>query len=594
FIFSKPFSSPTMIDTLASKSGIKVDKIPPIPPNRIILQDSSSPESIDYETLRRDSLRLANGIRGRFGKPLIANHFGSRSSAGPVVLIHLPNCVSWPVIALGFFAAGWTVTGSNPHSTVSELAHIIKLCEPRVIICRPAGDGADNIRKACIAAEHKKVDIFLAVPSSSSDDRWTTLLSDHELEIEPFVQANTRLALILWTSGKHRFSHCNHFAAFNVVTLAGTTGKSKGAMITHRAIIACLVLLYMYNSGYSAEEQWIGVPPFYHIFGLYALALMGMSCAAEQIHPSQFDLVDYLRLVTKHKATILFLAPPVAVALAKYGLPNNPSLSLKSARFAVIGGAPLSPAIVRQLWECVGLLAKQGYGMTEVGSISGFRTNTWKEIEPKLNSCGIPSFLVQVKIIGMDGESVGKNRPGEIVISSPAQMLGYLKNPNATAETIYPDGVHTGDIGYMDDDGYITRRFKELIKVLLTFIPYSFQVSPSEIEAVISSLSDVQEAAVSSVYSETQGTELPIAYIVPRNSAMLNTTHSITTELAALADAVKSVVEKNLIHYKRLRGGITFVSVIPKTSSGKFLRPALKDLQGMHVECYTKGALSKL
>jgi acyl-CoA synthetase (AMP-forming)/AMP-acid ligase II len=171
-------------------------KFPPVSPHKPIFYDPKTSTAITYSRLRRDTLRLAHGIHRRFGIPRTTDVFGAGSLAGPVVLVHLPNCIAWPVLALGFLAAGWTVTGTNPGYTATELAHVVEQCEPRVIICNPGSGGERVVRAACTAANHKKLDIVFV--ESDNDiygtprealikNSWTSLLSNQELQVSPLV-----------------------------------------------------------------------------------------------------------------------------------------------------------------------------------------------------------------------------------------------------------------------------------------------------------------------------------------------------------------------------------------------------------------------
>jgi len=167
----------------------------PIPPHRPVFYDPNTSSAITYSRLRRDTLRLAQGIHQRYGVPQAADIFGKGSRAGLSVLLHLPNCMAGAVLVLGFLAAGWTVTAKNPGYTVMELVHIVKQCEPRIVICNPGSGGRISCAPPATVAGHGNVDIFL----DSNDDLygtrgnvprrniWTSLLSELELQVSPLV-----------------------------------------------------------------------------------------------------------------------------------------------------------------------------------------------------------------------------------------------------------------------------------------------------------------------------------------------------------------------------------------------------------------------
>ncbi|KAF8587945.1 acetyl-CoA synthetase-like protein [Ramaria rubella] len=563
FIFSNPFmhSSP-LVKAWNEYEEKKLITFPPVAPHTRIYYDPDSGAALTYSRFRSITLCLAHGINTRFGEPKVTDTFGSGSRAGPVVLIHLANCLVWPVIALGFLAAGWTVTATNPGYTSSELVHVINL--------------------TCKSIHHADVEFFLVDPSDDAYDSqrvygessWTTLLSSKEFEVSSLSaeQAEHRIGFILWTSG--------------------TSGLSKGAMLTHRAIVAGIVLQCTHYSGYSSDERWIALPPFYHIMGLYLIALMAPVIGATAILVPKFTLEGYLRLATTHRATHLHFAPPVAVALANSELLDAPWCSLSSVKMMMCGGAPLASEIIREVWRRTGKAIKIGYGLTETGVLTSFRKDEWDDMNAPLGACGKPYDNLELNIIDENGNPVHGDKSGEIVVRTPAQTLGYLKNPQGTAATFCAYGFRTGDIGYIDGDGNlrVVDRLKELIKYK------GFQVSPTELEGVIAMLPDVQDVAVSSLYSTAQGTELPTAYISPRHVNLTTSTSSSVPlpELVSLADKVKMIVEQNCIQYKWLRGGVVFLPAVPKSPSGKILRRLLKEAKAYHVQCYKSPAQSKL
>ncbi|KAF8512165.1 hypothetical protein BU17DRAFT_96567 [Hysterangium stoloniferum] len=614
FIFSNPFSpSSPIVRSLNDKLKRDNTTYPPITPRKQIFYDPTSSTAITYERLRRDTLRLAHGIRQRFGVPQTTDAFGSGSCAGPVVLVQLPNCLVWPVVALGFIAAGWTVTGISPANTALEIAHFIKLCEPRIFICQEDTGGENQIRSACKTVGHRNADFFFVDPIgewygqlSSQRNSWTSLLSNEEFSVPPLI-----IILDALDGRGGKLQSCTYLMDFRlgyflyfsrncliIITIQGTTGKPKGAMLTHRSVVASLILTWLANPGYSPNETWIAAAPFYHVFGLEVQLLTAACIGATVIVLPKFDLEEYLRIATIHRVTHLHIVPPIAVQLAKSDLLDQPWCSLKSVVAASVAGAPLSPEIITEVWKRVGIVVKMIYGMTETGPITSITSNTWPDVEARLGSCGRPLYSLEVRILGPDGKYLTDGKSvGEIIIRTPGQLLGYIKSPEATAEVLHGDGVHTGDLGYIDGTGdvRILGRSKELIKYK------GFQVSPSELEALIGGLSQVRDVAVSSRYAEAQATELPMAYVTPRSVSALNTLTNLNStgrevpaELIALAEEVKAVVEKNLIHYKRLRGGVVFVLEIPKSPSGKIRRELLNGLKGIFVDCYHGHRESKL
>ncbi|GJJ12609.1 hypothetical protein Clacol_006852 [Clathrus columnatus] len=565
FLFSNPFHHKSL-DTDRYGSS---PPLPKIPDSRVFCVDPHAKVSLTFGRLRSESLRLAQGIHERFGKPEYHSNFGSGSSAGPVVLVQLPNSAAYPLILLGFIAAGWVVSTSNPANTSFELAHFIELCEPKVIITQPGDLGEKTVQEACRVA-NSDAEILLAdvnqdweqtlllSEKSNSERSWTSLLSDKEFNVPSMTvaEANSRVAMILWTSG--------------------TTGKSKGAMLTHRAIVSGVVMLRIGNPAYLSHE--------------------GLSIGATIVIQRRFDLKDYLSIVARYGITFLHVVPPVVVAISSTDLVEKPEYSLSSVLGIASAGAPLPPELVKRVRDLTGAVTKSVYGMTESGPITSFKGNTWDEIQ---GNSGLPIYPVEISIVPLGGLNAhNSNTSGEIVLRSPAVMLGYLKNQKATEETLRSGGLHTGDHGYLDEKGYlrITGRLKELIKYK------GFQVSPTELEAVISEIPEIKDVTVSSIYSEAQATELPMAYVIPRTSDLIRIVASqarpqsearahsrmsfAPNDLETLAEQIKQMVENRCIYYKRLRGGVMFVCELPKSPNGKVVRSALKDLNGVFIDCY--------
>ena len=200
FLFNNPFSSESPI-VQKLRNTVKSTVFPPIPPNRTIFHDPETSSVQTFSSLHGDTLRIAHGIHSKYGFPETTESFGNNSCSGPVVLLYLSNCVHWPLLAFGFLAAGWTVTAANPSNTSSELAHIISICHPKVIISQPGKAGEGVVMSACKAAKHHDVDVLLADPENERYDSgttkwrtrlnrsksWISLLSDMALKVDQMV-----------------------------------------------------------------------------------------------------------------------------------------------------------------------------------------------------------------------------------------------------------------------------------------------------------------------------------------------------------------------------------------------------------------------
>jgi acyl-CoA synthetase (AMP-forming)/AMP-acid ligase II len=285
------------------------------------------------------------------------------------------------------------------------------------------------------------------------------------------------------------------------------------------------------------------------------------------IMPS-FDLGEFLGNIAKHKCTIAFIAPPVAVALAKHPLVDDHDLS--SLNVVMSGAAPLDADLGHAVAKRLGCKVVQGYGMSEASPVShitpfdGGRVNMHDEAP--LSSVGWTVSNAASKLVDpetgneIDVPEEGLSETGELWFKGPNVMAGYLNNDSATKETIDDEGwLHTGDLAQVDAKGlvYIVDRLKELIKYK------GYQVPPAELEAVLLSHPDIADAAVIGV-RDAEGEEVPKAFVVKQADA-------------ALSDSdVIEFVAGQVAPYKKVRQ-VEFIDAIPKSASGKILRKDLRN-----------------
>lgn len=504
-----------------------------------------------------------------------------------MVLIQLPNCLPFATAFLGTLAAGLTVTLASPSLTATELAWVVANSRPRVVITSRAGlDAArqalDSLDDAAYASSTHvyAVDVAgdpypLGQASNTSAD-WRNLVApDLALPTAfpvPPESAATRTAVILWSSG--------------------TSGRSKGVLLSHQALNFSTASLWHDADFYGGRGQrWLGYVPFYHVFGLSNQFLMGVCVGATIYTMPAFKLDALLAAIPRRQITYLHMAPPVAVMLAKS--PAVEPFLRRDARgrnaFAsvvagVTGGAPLGHEVVVQVFKRLGFLVRMGYGMSEACSVTVQSGTTEQAMRAYKNDTGRPHWGVEVMVAGdkaaADGEDTPAapfGTPGEILIRSAALMSAYIPaqgllspdpDMSVTTEALTPDGwLRTGDVGTLDPDGSlcITDRIKELIKVR------AYQVAPAELEALLCSIDAVADAGVVGVHDQSEATEWPRAFVVPRDP------DASEADLHALAQQLKTHVEAHTARYKWLVGGVVFVEQIPKSPSGKILRRVMRE-----------------
>jgi acyl-CoA synthetase (AMP-forming)/AMP-acid ligase II len=273
----------------------------------------------------------------------------------------------------------------------------------------------------------------------------------------------------------------------------------------------------------------------------------------------RFDLEQLLDIVEGHEVTWLHIVPPVVLAFAN--APQVEGRDFSKLKMVICGAAPLDADLALRAEERIGAPIRQGYGMTELSPVS-HKSPIAKAAETPPGSVGPVLPNTEMRLVDPDtGDDVAEGEEGEIWIRGPQVMVGYLENPEATAETLTEDGwLRTGDIGRIDENGYtyIVDRLKELIKYK------AYQVPPAELEAVLVSHPKIKDAGVIGVPSK-EGGEAPKACIVAEDGID--------------PDEVMAYVAERVAPYKRVRE-VEIVDEIPKSPSGKILRRLLREQHG--------------
>jgi acyl-CoA synthetase (AMP-forming)/AMP-acid ligase II len=336
---------------------------------------------------------------------------------------------------------------------------------------------------------------------------------------------------------------------------SGTTGLPKGVMLTHHNLVSNLRqmegLCYFYET-----DTLICVLPLFHIYGLVVVLNMGLYSGATVVMMPRFDLETFLKAAQDYEITLAHLVPPIVLALSKHPVVDNYKLPKLHTIFS--GAAPLGEDLTRACMERLGCSVRQGYGMTETSPVT--HSSPAPPWPVKFGSVGVPAPNTECKIVDLEtGAELGAGEKGEVCVRGPQIMTGYLNKPEATAQTIDLEGwLHTGDIGYFDEDGhfFIVDRAKELIKYK------GFQVPPAELEAVLLTHPCIADAAVIP-YPDEEAGEVPKGIIVLREPAE--------------PEAIMEFVAERVAPHKRIRH-LEFVDKIPKSPSGKILRRVLVDM----------------
>ena len=341
---------------------------------------------------------------------------------------------------------------------------------------------------------------------------------------------------------------------------SGTTATPKAVMLTHRNLVANVAQASP-PIGLTADDVVLAVLPFFHIYGMTVLLNLALAARACLVTMPRFDLLEFLRIIQDEKCSYIFVAPPIAVALAKH--PKVDDYDLSSARVILSGAAPLDEAIASKVSARLGCLVLQGYGMTEMSPVSHVHDLSRTDIP--LGTVGLTVTNMDCRLVDpltgadIDVPALGVSEPGELLCRGPNIMIGYLGNDEATRDAFTPDGfLHTGDIATVTSEGYVTivDRVKELIKYK------GYQVAPAELEALLLTHPLITDAAVIGV-TDADGEEVPKAFVVVQTNADLSETD------------VMAFVAEHVAPYKKVRI-VEMIDAIPKSSSGKILRKDLR------------------
>jgi acyl-CoA synthetase (AMP-forming)/AMP-acid ligase II len=495
----------------------------------VALVDGSSGASVSFGELRARVLRTAGGLRAR------------GFTNGDVLGIYSPNSLDYPVAFHGDAHAGGVVTTANPTYTVEELAAQLRDCRARFLVT--VGPLLDKAQDA--AKRSGSVTEIFTFDGAAGTTPFAELLEAPELERGPRIDPAKDLVALPYSSG--------------------TTGISKGVMLTHRNLVANMVQLggtYSLCRPLSDEDRVIAVLPFSHIYGLVVVMNYGLWRGATLVVQSRFDLEQFLGAMQDQRVTFAYLVPPIMVALAKHPLVGQYDLS--SLEGIMCGAAPLGAEVAQAVEERLGCCVCQGYGLTEASPVTHYGPDQRRGQTPH-DSIGPSLPNTEVLVADVEtGRPLGPGERGELWIRGPQVMSGYLHAPEATAATLDADGwLHTGDVGWVDGSGYcrIVDRVKELIKYK------GLQVPPAELEALLLTHPRIKDAAVVRSPDPEAG-EVPKAFVVSDGTL---------TE-----DEVITFVAERVAAHKKVRR-VEFIDAIPKSPSGKILRRILVDRERQRV-----------
>ncbi|MEH0573286.1 AMP-binding protein [Streptomyces sp. B21-108] len=431
---------------------------------------------------------------------------------GDVVALKLTNRVEFVLLLFAAWRLGATVTPVNPSMTNAEVDRQLKDSGARLLVVE---DGSAAVAQG------------VAVLSVGALYEGTV-----EPDQAPLLDPAT-LALLIYTSG--------------------TTGVPKGVMLDHGNIDA-MVEMGRQALEVGPADRCLLILPLFHVNGIVVSVLMPLLVGASVVIAGRFDPRTFFDLVERERPSFFSAVPTIYSMLA--ALPDEVRPDTSSLRFGVCGAAPASAELLTRFEARYGFPLVEGYGLSEgtcgstINPVAGPR---------RAGTVGLPFFPGQeIRIVGADGVEVAPGGDGEVVVRGANVMRGYLGRPDETAKVIVNGWLHTGDVGHLDADGYLTLvgRSKDVI------IRGGENIYPKEIEDVLAGDPSVLEAAVIGVPDEKWG-EVVVAYVQPRPGSAVD------------AEALKALCTRSLTGYKRPTAFFV-VEAIPKNAVGKIDKTSLR------------------
>lgn len=494
---------------------------------------------------------------------------------GDVVAVHMPNCPQYPIAYYGILLAGATFSPTNPLLPGDDLATQLQDCGAVAAVTYHPLAGA-------LAEIHDRTNLELVVvtghdqsldPSVTVD---TAMFGDAGMDFERFCEGKPQVPPPVDIDVRRDLAHLAY--------TGGTTGRSKGVALPHRNV---LINTLQYACGGTGslpvvdedggltldqvgdENEWpvrlgtgrgINLTPWFHAMGTIGGLNVPVITGGTTIIHLRFDPTAYLADAEKFRVTSMGGAPPIFVALLSH--PDIHTKDLSSVRGISSGAAPLAVETIEALRKRFpDAVITEGYGLTEVTMGATINPSHRSGLR-KIGTVGFPVFDTEVKIVAAEGgaEPLPPGTEGEVCIRGPQVMGGYHGRPEETAAVLVDGWLHTGDVGFLDEEGYLT--IVDRKKDMLLYKGYN--VYPRELEEILFRHPGVANVAVVGRPDPAVG-ELPVAFVVRA------TGHE---ELSA--DEVLAYVNERVVPYKRVRE-VRFVDEIPVSAAGKVLKRELRD-----------------
>lgn len=453
---------------------------------------------------------------------------------GDRIGIMLPNCPQYVISYYAALLCGAIVVQVNPMYKANELLHVLNDSGSKILIV------LDKIQPYIDQIKDKtQLELVYTVSLDGEEDRFNHLLQNRKLPVPNItIQPKEDVAVLQYTGG--------------------TTGLSKGAMLTHYNLVANTLQSAATSKMNTklGEERTLTISPLFHVYGMTSCMLFTFHIGGNLILVPKFEPEIVVNIIEKTKPTIFPGVPTMYIALLDYY--KEKAFDLSVLETCVSGSAPLPVEVINQFNEVSGTNVAEGYGLSEASPVT--HRNPIGGLQKK-GSIGIPIANTDAKIVDVEtGEiELPVGEVGELIVRGPQIMKGYWNNPVETSKTIRNGWLYTGDLAKMDEDGYfyIVGRKKELI------IASGYNVYPIEVENVIYTHPAVLEAAVIGVPDSYRGETVKAVVVLKENEQL--------TE-----EELIQFCRERMAAYKVPRS-VDFVNELPKSAVGKILKRILKD-----------------
>ncbi|WP_431967122.1 FadD3 family acyl-CoA ligase [Nocardia sp. bgisy134] len=462
--------------------------------------------------------------------------------SGDRVAMWAPNTHHWVVAALAAHYAGAALVPLNTRYVADEAADVLSRVDAKALFIAGAFLGRDRLAELRAAAPELAIPTIVVIPVEPGGETTST---------DPSVLNWSDLAVIAETvpveDAEKRAAAVDAEDISDILFTSGTTGRSKGTLVAHRQALS-VVRAWAECTTLNSDDRYLVVSPFFHNFGYKAGILACLVTGAAIIPQATFDVPQTMRLVGREKITVLPGPPTIYQTILDF--PDRGSYDLSTLRVAVTGAATVPVVLVERMRsELEFAVVITGYGLSEAAGF-GTMCRADDDAETVANTCGRPIAGFELKL----------SEAGEVLLRGSNVMLGYLDDPQSTAETIDAEGwLHTGDIGALDERGYlrITDRLKDM------YISGGFNVYPAEIEQALARLDGVAESAVVGVPDTRMG-EVGKAYVVRKSGSSL-------TEDQVLAHATTVLANFKVPRF------VEFRDQLPYSAAGKVLKRQLRE-----------------